>query len=278
MKNRFKDAEELAAATREEIPKVAVRWLAAARAPLEKLTMAALDPDLTDDAFLALVDGFSKSLPGLLDRMDHASLANLMETGMGAAMANGISRRVDDFRERAAKDEKRARLPWETDTWLAGNKNHDPQDGRFTSGPGGPSRKQQRRNPTRREKIQADKPAPAPDAIKDAAIDRYRKGVKVKAPTGREVTFGDRAADHLAKKEGNRARFADLAEKTVTAPDEIWRDGLRNRYVQRPRKGGRNNFLVVTTQVSENGENVVTFTKQNPNKANPPGRKIYPAD
>jgi hypothetical protein len=125
MKNRFKDAEELAAATREEIPKVAVRWLAAARAPLEKLTMAALDPDLTDDAFLALVDGFSKSLPGLLDRMDHASLANLMETGMGAAMANGISRRVDDFRERAAKDEKRARLPWETDVWLAGNDKHD---------------------------------------------------------------------------------------------------------------------------------------------------------
>jgi hypothetical protein len=35
---------------------------------------------------------------------------------------------------------------------------------------------------------------------------------------------------------------------------------------------------LVTTQISENGENVVTFTKQSPNKKDPPGRRIYPAE
>lgn len=92
--DRFKQAEKLAAATREEIPKVAVQWLAAARAPLEKLTMAAMDPDLSDEEFLTLVKDFSDSLPGLLDEMDHDALAKLMEHGMGAGMANGISQRL----------------------------------------------------------------------------------------------------------------------------------------------------------------------------------------
>jgi hypothetical protein len=106
MKNRFKDAETLAAATREEIPKVAVQWLAALRAPLERLTMAAMNPDLTDAEFMALAKGFSESLPGLLDEMDHDSLAKLMEHGMGAGMANGIDRRTSDFERRTSKEEK----------------------------------------------------------------------------------------------------------------------------------------------------------------------------
>ena len=91
--DRFKQSEQLAAATREEIPKVAVRWLAAARAPLEKLTMAALNPDLSDAEFLAMVAEFSKKLPALLDTMDHDALAKLMEHGMAASMANGIAQR-----------------------------------------------------------------------------------------------------------------------------------------------------------------------------------------
>jgi hypothetical protein len=113
--DRFKQTERLAAATRGEIPKVAVRWLAAARDPLERLTMAALDPDLTDEAFLALVEKFSNSLPGLLDTMDHAALANLMEEGMGAGMANGIA-----SRSVGVSPTVKAKLPWETDAWLAG--------------------------------------------------------------------------------------------------------------------------------------------------------------
>jgi hypothetical protein len=92
--NRFQQAEALAATTREEIPRVAVQWLAAARAPLEEITTAALDPDLSDEDFLALVAAFSESLPGLLEKMDTAALADLMERGMGAAMGNGISQRA----------------------------------------------------------------------------------------------------------------------------------------------------------------------------------------
>jgi hypothetical protein len=129
--NRFQQAERLAAATREEIPKVAVRWLAAARAPLEKLTVAALDPDLTDEAFLQLVDGFSKSLPGLLDEMDHDALATLMEHGMGAGMANGISQRSAVSSQR---EEKRAKLPWETEVWLGAQRRR--KNGQFGEGDG----------------------------------------------------------------------------------------------------------------------------------------------
>jgi hypothetical protein len=92
--NRFQQAEALAATTREEIPRVAVQWLAAARAPLEELTTAALDPDLPDAEFLNRVDAFIKKLPNLLESMDHAALADLMERGMGAAMGNGISQRA----------------------------------------------------------------------------------------------------------------------------------------------------------------------------------------
>ena len=93
MENRFKDGEKLMAATRAKIPEAAVKWLAAARSPLEKLTMAALSGEVTDEEFRAMVKKFSKSLPGLLPKMDHAAIADLMEQGMGAAMANGIAAR-----------------------------------------------------------------------------------------------------------------------------------------------------------------------------------------
>ena len=91
--NRYQEAEILAATVREQIPSTAVRWLAAVREPLEGLTTAALDPAVSDEDFTALVETFSASLPGLLETMDHAALAELMEGGMGAAMGNGIARR-----------------------------------------------------------------------------------------------------------------------------------------------------------------------------------------
>lgn len=91
--NRFQESEILAAAVREQIPSTAVRWLAAVREPLEALTTAALDPAVTDEDFIKLVETFSASLPGLLETMDHDALAELMESGMGAAMGNGISNR-----------------------------------------------------------------------------------------------------------------------------------------------------------------------------------------
>jgi hypothetical protein len=88
---RHKTGEKLMAATRAEIPRAAVKWLAAVREPLEILTMAAVSPDVSDEQFAELVEAFSESLPGLLGKMDHAALAELMEGSMGAAMANGLT-------------------------------------------------------------------------------------------------------------------------------------------------------------------------------------------
>lgn len=251
-----------------------MRWLEAVRLPLETLTMAALSPEVSDDIFLQMVEDFSASLPGLLETMDHSALAGLIEGSMGAAMANGMVARMgrDDLINRPPT---KAKLPREGELFLATQKRR--ANGQFGEGDGVPSRKQQRRRPTRKEKIEGDpKSAPA-DPAREAAIERYRKGVTVKSPTGNDVTFGRRAADHLAQKEGTRARFTDLAENAVANPDAVFRDGLRNRYIKGPRSGGKSSFLVVTTQVSERGEDVITFTKQS-TKKNPPGRRIYPAD
>lgn len=133
MADRFKDMEKLAAATRKRIPGAAVLWLAALRKPLEKLTMAALDPALSDEDFRALVEKFAKDLPGLMDELNHDELAKLMEDGMGAAMANGIGQRSAASGQR---EEKKAKLPWETDVLLGGNKKRD-RRGRFARKDGG---------------------------------------------------------------------------------------------------------------------------------------------
>lgn len=108
--DRFKQGEKLAAAAREGLPSVAVQWLAAARKPLEKLTKAALNGEVSDAEFVALVEEFSQSLPGLLDEMDHDALATHMENSMGAAMANGMAARHKTEEKRT---EARAKLPWE---------------------------------------------------------------------------------------------------------------------------------------------------------------------
>lgn len=92
--NRARTAETLAAATRAELPGVAVAWLAALRKPLEKLTKAALKPGVSDADFIALVEKFQRRLPALMSKLDHAALADLMERGMGAGIANGIAARL----------------------------------------------------------------------------------------------------------------------------------------------------------------------------------------
>jgi hypothetical protein len=91
--NRFHEAEALSAIVRAQIPSAAVQWLAALREPLQALTTAALNGDLSDEDFINLVDKFSADLPGLMDTLDHDALAKLMEESMGAAMANGIAQR-----------------------------------------------------------------------------------------------------------------------------------------------------------------------------------------
>lgn len=112
--NRFRDLEKLQAATRAELPRAAVAWLAAARTPLEVLTMAAMDPAITDADFRAMVEEFAAALPGLMEKMDHSAIAGLMENAMGASMANGIAQRV------STTPATRAKLPWESAAWLAG--------------------------------------------------------------------------------------------------------------------------------------------------------------
>ena len=105
--NRFHETDTLAATVRAEIPRMAVRWLAAARDPLEILTTAALDPATSDAEFMNQVDAFMKKLPELMDTLDHDALGELMAGGMGAAMANGIAGRKAESGKQKAEMEKR---------------------------------------------------------------------------------------------------------------------------------------------------------------------------
>lgn len=273
--NRYRTLETLQANTRDALPSAAVLWLAAVRIEMEKLTKAALSGEVSDEEFLALVEETSKGLPDLLDRMDHDALARLMEDSMGAAMANGMSARMNKHT---------AQSPWSVGGLLFGSrkKGRGKRCGNSWISPDkecrNESRKEQRRRPTRKQKIEAEKKPGKPNPERDAVIARYRRGVEVQSPAGRTVTFGQRVADHLKEKETERARFGDLAEKAVASPDEVWQDGMRCRYLKRPIPGHRNSILVVTQRTSETTEEVVTFMKQKPSEKNPPGRKIYPAD
>lgn len=97
---RYRDLEKLQATTRAELPRVAMLWLAAVRGPLEALTTAAMNPELTDAEFIKLVADFSEGLPELLKTIDHSALAELMENSMGAAMGNGIAVRTQNQESR----------------------------------------------------------------------------------------------------------------------------------------------------------------------------------
>lgn len=110
---------------------MAVKWLAAARTPLEKLTMAALNAEVSDAEFVAMVEAFSKSLPKLLEKMDHGPCQKLMEESMGAAMANGVAARMETL------PVKKAKLPWETAAWWAGRKFKRDKNGQFSNTDGG---------------------------------------------------------------------------------------------------------------------------------------------
>lgn len=274
--NRHRQAEQLSARVREKLPRVAAQWLAAARRPLEALTRSALDPDLTDDAFRALVEEFSRRLPTLLDELDHDALAKLMEDSMGAAMANGIAARLTPARQ--------AKSPWSRATYEAGRRYKRDKDGKFSttdgSGRSAESRKKLRRKPSRREKADGDAPPATPDPAREAAIARYEKGVLVHSPTGREVEFGRRIAVHLSRKEGPRSRFADLAENTVSNPDEVWEEGLRAFHLKHQASpGSRKAMLVITRQTGASKHVVVSFTKKHPRelKTIRRGRRTFPA-
>lgn len=114
---RYRDLERLQAAARKQIPAAALAWLAAARAPLEELTTAALSGQVSDADFREMVERFAAKLPELFDQLDHNALATLMETTMGAAMANGIAERHKTSRLKT--QDRKAKLPWEEEAWLA---------------------------------------------------------------------------------------------------------------------------------------------------------------
>lgn len=87
---------------------------------------------------------------------------------------------------------------------------------------------------------------------------------KVEAPTGDEVGFGKIAMDHVRIKaaagEVDRARWINHAKAAIASPLEIWRDGMRHRYIAVfETRGGRQPFIVVTTRLGEHREGVVSF-------------------
>jgi hypothetical protein len=102
-KKRYRTLEKLQEKARQEIPAVAVDWLAAARREMERLTMAALSGKVTDEEFANMVRKSSAKLPQLLDKLNHEALAKPMEDTMGASAANGIAARMGDLPERRAK-------------------------------------------------------------------------------------------------------------------------------------------------------------------------------
>lgn len=96
--DRYREFETLSQAVRDGLPRVAVQWLAAARRPLETLTRAALDPEISDEEFRKMVEEFSEKLPELYDKLDVDALQDHLEGAMGAAMANGLAARLKTAR------------------------------------------------------------------------------------------------------------------------------------------------------------------------------------
>jgi len=95
--SRFQQYEAIAADARDLLPRTSLAWLAAVRAPLEELTLAALDPEVSDAAFRERVEAFAQRLPELFGELEHDALAELLESAMGAAMANGIAERYQSL-------------------------------------------------------------------------------------------------------------------------------------------------------------------------------------
>lgn len=245
---RFKEGEKLMAATRAQIPGAAVRWLAAVREPLEILTMAAVSPDVSDAQFVELVEAFSESLPGLMETMDHAALAELMEEAMGAAMANGLTARNPKPETLNPKEEKRAKLPWESEAYLAAQKRR--KNGQIGEGDGSPGGGE----------------SDAGDGIPDESV----------SPTGRTVEIGKHLRSKAAKWEGEapaRMRFAAKVGETVSAPDEVFEDGT---FVMHVKTFSRIAVVVHSRRVADDREVYQTHVPMNPKRIKKRGQKIWP--
>ncbi len=182
--NRFRNIEDQQAAARAELPSVAIQWLAALRSPLEQLTMAAVNGEISDAEFHALVEKFTTDLPALMDSLDHDALASHMENNMSEAMINGILQRVKD-----TPSTVKGKAPEDSDALNAARKYKQDDEGQFSttdgSGRTSSSRKKLRKKPTLKEKKETASHSKETNPERQAVIDRYRKGIYLNDPTGR---------------------------------------------------------------------------------------------
>ena len=258
---RHKTGEKLMAATREKLPGAAVRWLAAVREPLEILTMAALSADVSDTQFTELVEDFSASLPGLMETMDHEALAELLEASMGAAMANGLTARD--------KQEKRAKLPWEADAYLAAQKRR--KNGEFGEGDGPGGGKDE--NPLNIGKLMEGSEA----SIKQRAKEAMKALPKVLShpETGFEFEMnGDAIRKTLQQAIGKGKGAPDLT--AATQMGKIFLDSKKNPpEPDRKNHHGVKAFHTFSTRIRVGGVNreaIITVTEYEPN--NDPSKQI----
>lgn len=86
----------------QDIPGMLDGWLGDARAALERLTRAAADEAISNEAFVEMLRDFTSDPIRLAKLMHPEALAELMERAMGTAMAVGraeVRQRVEE-RER----------------------------------------------------------------------------------------------------------------------------------------------------------------------------------
>ena len=246
MPQRFHTGEKLLAATRAQIPTAAIKWLAAIRTPLEKLTIAATTGQVTEAEFQALVRQFSASLPSLLGKMDHSALATLMEAGMGAALANGYTARHQPPEDKNQKTQT-AKLPWETAPHLAAQKRKN--NGQFGEGNGMGEGGSELAN----------------------GIPEF-----VKSPTGRTVEMCSKLAAKAEKWKGRdpaRLRFAQRAVETLREPDEVWQHGT---FVTHVKSFKRLSLVVHTRRTGEKKEVYQSHIPMSRGREKTRGQKIWP--
>lgn len=104
------------------------------------------------------------------------------------------------------------------------------------------------------------------------AFDILHKGFTVTDPIGNQVRFNAATEDHMREKvaagDTRRPTFLGRANQTVRQPCEIWKTGMRFRYLSMfvtPK--GKRHILVVTKQISDTGSYTVTYTPKEKNGA-----------
>ena len=90
-----KSFEEYLGKARAGMPPVVREWLAPAREAMEALTRAAVDPSVSNEEFLRMVEAQAETMPDLMEGLGKASLADFFEAAMGAACVGGIEEVIE---------------------------------------------------------------------------------------------------------------------------------------------------------------------------------------